>query len=128
MFQHNGFGTLSIKNFFANNFGKLYRSCGNCSNNGGARHVIVDNVVAKDGDVLVGINTNYGDTAKISNSCVNGPDICDLFVSWSFRVCGWGEVQKLTGVQKGTTSGEPSKIGTGPDGTYCIATNMRTSC
>lgn len=90
MFQHNGLGTLSIKNFFANNFGKLYRSCGNCSNNGGARHVIVDNVVATDGDVLVGINTNYGDTAKISNSCVNGPDICDLFVSWSLLLGGGG--------------------------------------
>lgn len=81
MFQHNGLGTLSIKNFFVSDFGKLYRSCGNCSGNGGARHVIVDNVVAKDGDVLVGINTNYGDTAVISNSCVSGLDICNLYVS-----------------------------------------------
>lgn len=60
VFQHNGFGTLAIKNFFVTGFGKLYRSCGNCSNNGGARHVTIDNIVAKDGSVLAGINTNYG--------------------------------------------------------------------
>lgn len=47
-------------------------------------------MVATDGDVLVGINTNYGDTAKISNSCINGPDICDLFVSWPLCVRGRG--------------------------------------
>ena len=29
--QHNGGGTLYVKNFLAESFGKLYRSCGNCS-------------------------------------------------------------------------------------------------
>jgi hypothetical protein len=29
--QHNGGGTLTVRNFRAENFGKLYRSCGNCS-------------------------------------------------------------------------------------------------
>ncbi|KAF8465700.1 family 3 polysaccharide lyase, partial [Kalaharituber pfeilii] len=109
VFQHNGFGTVSIKNFFLQNYGKLYRSCGNCSKNGsGSRHVVIDNVVAKSGGVLAGINTNYGDTARISNSCQNSNKICDKF--------------------EGTTDGEPKKIGSGPDGTHCIATNFRTSC
>ncbi|HXU63183.1 MAG TPA: pectate lyase, partial [Polyangia bacterium] len=30
VFQHNGPGTMIIKNFCAQDFGKLYRSCGNC--------------------------------------------------------------------------------------------------
>ncbi|KAF8540066.1 hypothetical protein BDD12DRAFT_52474 [Trichophaea hybrida] len=28
--QHNGGGTVSAIDFFVANFGKLYRSCGNC--------------------------------------------------------------------------------------------------
>lgn len=28
--QHNGLGTVSISNFYVEDFGKLYRSCGNC--------------------------------------------------------------------------------------------------
>src|SRR5689334_25149698 len=31
MFQHDGAGTMIIQNFCAEDFGKLYRSCGNCS-------------------------------------------------------------------------------------------------
>lgn len=108
VFQHNGFGTVSIKNFFVDTFGKLYRSCGNCSNNGGARNVVMDNIYSKNGGLLAGINTNYGDTAKISNSCVPNNKICDRFT--------------------GTTSGEPTKIGSGPDGKYCVASNIKTSC
>ena len=30
--QHNGGGTLYVKNFLVEDFGKLYRSCGNCGN------------------------------------------------------------------------------------------------
>lgn len=50
--------------------GKVYRSCGNCSNNGGPRKVIISNLRANGvtSDV-VGINSNYGDTATISGSC-----------------------------------------------------------
>lgn len=29
--QHNGCGTINIINFYAENYGKLYRSCGNVS-------------------------------------------------------------------------------------------------
>ena len=38
VFQHNGPGTMIIRNFCAQDFGKLYRSCGNCSSQY-ARHV-----------------------------------------------------------------------------------------
>ncbi|MFE4957824.1 pectate lyase [Streptomyces sp. NPDC056653] len=65
VFQHNGAGTLIIKNFQVEDFGKLYRSCGNCSTMYD-RHVQVQNVrVTSPGDSIVGINTNYGDTARV---------------------------------------------------------------
>ncbi|KAG9044781.1 hypothetical protein FS837_007540 [Tulasnella sp. UAMH 9824] len=43
--QHNGAGTVQIKNFYANNFGKSY-----------ARHVVIDNVAMMGGSSGVGIN------------------------------------------------------------------------
>lgn len=60
IFQFNGRGTLDIKDFYANDYGKVVRSCGDCTNNGGPRNIILDGVVAKDGSVLCGINFNYG--------------------------------------------------------------------
>ncbi|KAL2172310.1 hypothetical protein VTG60DRAFT_6149 [Thermothelomyces hinnuleus] len=107
--QFNGFGTVEISDFFASDYGKLARSCGNCKNNGGARHIVIDNVVAVDGGVLCGINTNYGDTCKISNSCQDDGKSCDRFT--------------------GNNSGEePTKIGSGPDGQFCTVTNLSKSC
>ena len=72
VFQHNGPGTMIIKNFCAQDFGKLYRSCGNCSSQY-ARHVEFDNVMImpKLGP-LAGINTNYNDTAKFKRILVRG--------------------------------------------------------
>ncbi|WP_344127103.1 pectate lyase, partial [Luedemannella flava] len=32
LFQHNGNGTVNISGFYAENIGKLYRACGNCTN------------------------------------------------------------------------------------------------
>jgi pectate lyase len=58
--QFNGRGTVSVKYFFASNFGKVMRHCGNCSNNGGPRRSTFEGIVAKDGGVVVGINTNFG--------------------------------------------------------------------
>lgn len=37
IFQFNGRGTIVIDNFYANDYGKLVRSCGNCKDNGGPR-------------------------------------------------------------------------------------------
>ena len=39
--QHNGRGTVTIRDYTVVNAGKLYRSCGDCSNNGGPRNVVV---------------------------------------------------------------------------------------
>ncbi|MEU2025808.1 pectate lyase [Streptomyces sp. NPDC016469] len=105
VFQHNGGGTLVIKNFQVEDFGKLYRSCGNCSTQYG-RHVQVQNVwVTAPGDTLVGINTNYGDTARFSGVTIYDDSDHDIDICTKY---------------KGVTSGEPSKTGTGADGTNCI--------
>ena len=46
-------------------FGRLYRLCGNCKTQY-ARHVVISDVRATSpGKVLAGINANYGDTARI---------------------------------------------------------------
>ena len=46
--QHNGGGTLKVSGFTVDNFGKLYRSCGNCKESA-ERHVILDGVKASGG-------------------------------------------------------------------------------
>lgn len=109
IFQFNGRGTIVIKGFYANDYGKLVRSCGNCSGNGGPRNIQIQDSVAVDGGVLCGINTNYGDTCKITNSCQDDGKSCDRYT--------------------GNSSGaEPTKIGSGPDGTYCTTSGFTTSC
>jgi len=91
--QHNSAGTVYIKGFTVRNSGKLYRACGNCkSGYQGTRHVVVENVTASSVNVLVGINSNYGDTAKFINVNANGGNVCDIY----------------TGNNNGS---EPSKIG-----------------
>ncbi|KAE9268671.1 hypothetical protein PR003_g31366, partial [Phytophthora rubi] len=100
--QHNGHGTVKINGFFAQEFGKLYRSCGTCGNI--ARTVTVENVYAIDPLVsLVTVNKNYGDKATLSNIRIktsNGNS--------DVKVCQWS--------QGGST---PSNLGDGPSGTLC---------
>ncbi|KAF4345110.1 pectate lyase [Fusarium beomiforme] len=77
--QHNGGGTVIIKDFEVSDFGKLYRSCGNCKEMP-ARHVEISGGSASNGKMLVGINPNMGDTAKISGIQVtNVPKQCITF-------------------------------------------------
>ncbi|WP_233624216.1 pectate lyase [Actinoplanes sp. ATCC 53533] len=107
-FQHNGPGTMIIKNFQAADIGKLYRSCGNCSKQF-ARHVQVSNVtVTVPLKTLVGINPNFGDTAKISDVTVVG-GTAKTVICASF---------------KGVTSGEPTEVSKVPDGVNCVATGI----
>ncbi|KAJ8117079.1 hypothetical protein OPT61_g1630 [Boeremia exigua] len=78
--QANGRGRVTIRNYTVTNSGKLYRSCGNCSNNQARspRHVVLENVRASGmTSDLVGINPNFGDTATISGVCgSNNRDVC----------------------------------------------------
>ncbi|MFI6333576.1 pectate lyase [Streptomyces sp. NPDC050535] len=105
VFQHNGAGTLTIRNFQVADFGKLYRSCGNCKTQY-ERHVVISNVRATSpGKVLAGINSNYGDTASISGVTIVGDSGKKITVCERF--------------QGNSTGAEPAALGSGPDGTYC---------
>ncbi|WP_078591800.1 pectate lyase [Streptomyces megasporus] len=105
VFQHNGPGRMVIRNFQVEDFGKLYRSCGNCSKQH-QRHVVIDNVtVTAPGKSLAGINSNYGDTARLTRVTIVDDS--------SRRIVPCERY-------KGVTSGEPSKIGSGPDGVNCL--------
>jgi len=101
VFQHDGPGTMKISNFFVQDFGKLYRSCGNCSKQY-ARHAIISNVIASNGKDLAGVNENYDDTATFSG----------ILVSSGITIC-----QRYTG---NDTGAEPKATGSGADGKVCI--------
>jgi hypothetical protein len=106
VFQHNGPGSMVIKNFVVKDFGKLYRSCGNCSTQYN-RSVTLSNVlVIAPGKTLVGINTNYGDKATISGVTIQGDS------SKKIHVCA-----KYVGNSKGA---EPPSPTYGSDSTYCL--------
>ena len=104
--QHNGGGTVAVKNFYAANVGKVYRSCGNCGTQV-ARKSTFSNIYVDGADVVAGINGNYGDTTTISGSCVKDSALC-----WEYE---------------GVTDGEPSKTGSGPTGTVCATASVKTS-
>ena len=70
-FQFNGRGEMRISNFYAANAGKLVRSCGDCTGNGGPRTIFVNNVITRDVPTIVGINSNFGDVAHITNLTLN---------------------------------------------------------
>jgi hypothetical protein len=70
-FQFNGRGEMRISNFYVGKSGKLVRSCGDCTNNGGPRRIFVNNVITRDVSTIVGINTNFGDVATIRNLTLN---------------------------------------------------------
>jgi len=99
VFQHNGPGTFVIKNFQATDIGKLYRSCGNCSKQY-ARTVVVQGVtVTVPAKSLVGINPNLGDRATLSGITVVGDTSRKVAICEEYR---------------GVTSGEPTKVASGP--------------
>jgi pectate lyase len=107
IFQHNGPGTMIIKNFCAQDFGKLYRSCGNCDMQY-ARHVELQNIMVLPSSAtsaLAGVNANYNDTAKFSAITIKA-------ATNSLTVC-----QRYTG---NNTGAEPPKSGSGADGTVCM--------
>uniref|UniRef100_A0A915ENE0 Probable pectate lyase F n=1 Tax=Ditylenchus dipsaci TaxID=166011 RepID=A0A915ENE0_9BILA len=102
--QHNGGGSLTIKDFQADTIGKLYRSCGNCKTQY-KRSVTLNNVKLTNVKVaVVGINSNYGDTATIKGLTLVGKKV---------PIC-----EKYQGTNN--NSQEPKALGDGADGKNCI--------
>ena len=103
--QHNGPGTMIVRNFCAQDFGKLYRSCGNCSSQF-ERHVQFDNVlVIPRAGSLAGVNANYNDSATFMRITVRGS-------TNSVTIC-----ERYNG---NNTGAEPTRVGSGANGTNCI--------
>ncbi|MEU6119383.1 pectate lyase [Streptomyces sp. NPDC047117] len=105
VFQFNGAGKLNISGFQVSDFGKLVRSCGNCSTQYKRTISVSDVDVTAPGKSLVGINTNYGDTATLKSVRIHGDS------SKKIKPC-----VRYTG---NNTGKEPVETGSGPDGTYC---------
>lgn len=100
IFQHNGPGTYVLQNIYVEDFNKLYRSCGNCLMQY-QRHVRLNDIHAEDGELLVGINENYDDTADFENIEVeSGIGICALF-------------------EANDTGAEPEQVDSGADPDHC---------
>lgn len=118
VFQHNGLGsTVKIyNNFYGQSIGKLYRSCGNCSNNttSSARHVVIDSVKLNGvSSAVAGINRNYGDTATITNLKIKS------YKSGSPKVC-----VEYTG---NNTGAEPTSLGEKWNDGYCKLTTSNVT-
>ncbi|WP_189533872.1 pectate lyase [Streptomyces roseolilacinus] len=105
VFQFNGAGTLNVSNFAVKDFGTFIRSCGNCKTQY-KRTINLNTVeVGWKGGRIVGINTNYGDSATLRNITIVGDTDRKIV-----------PCQKYIG---NNTGAEPSTNGSGPDGTHC---------
>ncbi|MDX5567192.1 pectate lyase [Streptomyces sp. ID05-04B] len=106
VFQFNGGGTLNVSNFAVKNFGTFVRSCGNCKSGQYKRTINLNTIEATyKGNKLVGINTNYGDSATLRKITIVGDSS-----------------KKITPCQKyigNNTGKEPTTNGSNADGTYC---------
>ena len=100
---------MTIDGFTVYDFGKLYRSCGNCDEMY-ERNVKMSNVVAISGKKLAGVNENYGDTATIdSSTCAT-------------------DVKEICTAYEGNDNGdEPEEVSSGPSDA-CVYTEPLTEC
>ncbi|KAF4040977.1 Pectate lyase [Phytophthora infestans] len=100
--QHNGQGTVNIDGFYAEEFGKHYRSCGTCGDV--PRIVTIKNVYAVDPQVsVITVSKNYGDKATLSNIWVKTSD-----GSNEVKVCQWSQ-----------GGAKPLNLGDGPSPPLC---------
>lgn len=88
VFQHNSkhSNTIIQGNFtLTGQHGKLYRSCGNCTNNGGPRYLtVISATVDAEIGSIAGVNRNYGDRAtirslRIRNYRSGDPKVCEEY-------------------------------------------------
>ncbi|MGQ3053143.1 MAG: pectate lyase [Roseateles sp.] len=86
LFQHNSDGTLVIQDFYADNIGKLVRSCGNCSTQY-ARKVTVTGVrLGTVNSSGIGVNSSYDSKSGIAGQ-YDVATITDLVYSGSKPKC-----------------------------------------
>uniref|UniRef100_A0A915D2T7 Probable pectate lyase F n=1 Tax=Ditylenchus dipsaci TaxID=166011 RepID=A0A915D2T7_9BILA len=106
--QFDGKGTANIKNFWADTFARFMRSCGKCPNQY-ERHIVLNNITAYNGEAgqfIVGVNTNYNDSATITGLTLGGASAHKVWPCKRF---------------KGSIKSEPvSDKNPGPDDKYCI--------
>lgn len=109
-FQFNGRGEMRISNFFVADAGKLVRSCGDCTGNGGPRRIFVNNVITRDVSTIVGINSNFGDVATIRNLTLNNSGTSKTKICQVYRgvVKGQGSTSAL-GVEFNTPNCQVSQ-------------------
>ncbi|NGN69925.1 pectate lyase [Streptomyces sp. A7024] len=104
--QFNGAGTLTVTKFQVEDFGKLVRSCGNCSTQH-ERHIVIDDVdITAPGKSIAGVNANYGDTATLRDVRIHGD--ADK------------EIEPCVRFEGNDSGDEPTEIGSGPDGKTCL--------
>lgn len=90
IFQNNGNGSrIVINNFYAEEAGKLYRSCGNCSTQS-ARYVTISGVTTYNVSTPVGVNSSF-DKAKLPAlaSAYDVATMSDFVSSVSTRCVGY---------------------------------------
>ncbi|MDX3314378.1 pectate lyase [Streptomyces sp. ME08-AFT2] len=105
VFRFDGAGTLTVRDFAVAGFGELVRSCGDCGERF-RRDVVLENVTATvPGGRLVGINSDFGDTARLGGVTVVGDPGRDVVPCQKFA---------------GATGGGPVRLGAGPDGVNCL--------
>ncbi|MET9550295.1 pectate lyase [Streptomyces sp. NPDC006627] len=105
VFQFNGAGKLVVNKFQVSGFGKLVRTCGNCSKQYQRDIIVNDTDITAPGKSIVGINTNYNDTAALRDIRIHGDS------GKKIKTC-----VRYTG---NNTGAEPVETGSGPDGKYC---------
>jgi len=123
-FQFNGRGEMRISNFYVSNAGKLVRSCGDCTGNGGPRRIFVNNVITRDVPTIAGINSNFGDVATIRNLTLNNSGTTKTKICQVYKgvVKGQGSTSAL-GVEFNTPNCQVSQA----DVTLLPPSQMNTS-